>query len=93
VVDGVLLLENGSIGNAALRFTETAVSGKVDLYDGVPLRVHVSRRPTQVLIDGEEHPFEYDPERQCATFMEYYPDGPRPKPVAGYLREVRVVLQ
>jgi hypothetical protein len=93
VVDGVLLLENGSIGNAALRFTETVVTGKVDLYDGVPVRVHVSRRPTQVLIDGEEHPFEYDPERQCATFMEYYPDGPRPKPVAGYLREVRVVLQ
>ena len=46
--------------------------------------VHVSRRPTQVLIDGEEHPFEYDAERQCATFMEYYPDGPRAKPVAHF---------
>ena len=93
VVDGVLLLENGGIGNAALRFTETAVTGKVDLYDGVPVRVHVARRPTQVLIDGEEHPFEYDAERQCAAFMEYYPDGPRAKPVAGHLREVQVVLQ
>jgi hypothetical protein len=93
MVDGVLLLENGGIGNAALRFTERAVTGKIDLYDGVPVRIHVSRRPTQVLIDGEEHPFEYDAGGQCATFMEYYPGGPRAKPVTGHLREVQVVLQ
>ncbi len=93
VVDGTLVLENAGIGDAALRFTEAAVTGKVDLYDGAPLRVHASRRPVRVLIDGEEHPFEYDAEQQCATLIEYYPDGPRAKPVAGYLREVQVLLQ
>jgi len=92
-VDGVLLLENGSIGHAALRFTEKTVTATMELYDGVPVRVHAPRRPARVLIDGEEHAFEYDPERQCVTFIEYYPDGPRAKPVAGYLREVQVVLQ
>jgi hypothetical protein len=93
VVDGVLLFENGGIGHTALRFTETAVAGKMDLYDGVPVRIRVPRRPTKVLIDGEEHEFQYDPEGQCVTFLEYYPDGPRAKRAAGTLREVQVVLE
>jgi hypothetical protein len=91
--DGVVLFENDRIGDAALRFTDSCITAKMDLYDGAPVRVHAPRRPARVLIDGEEHEFEYDPERQCVVFIEYYPDGPRAKPLAGYLREVQVVLQ
>jgi hypothetical protein len=93
VVDGMLLFENGGIGHAALRFTEAAVTGKMDLYDGVPVRVRVARRPAKVLIDGEEHEFQYDAQTQSVTFMKYYPGGPRAKRVAGTLREVQVLLQ
>jgi len=55
--------------------------------------VHVPARPTKVLIDGQEREFQYDPAGHSATFLVYYPDGPRAKPAAGSLREVQVLLQ
>jgi hypothetical protein len=91
--DGVLVFENGSIGDAVLRFAERSVTAKMDLYDCIPVRIHVPRRPTRVLIDGEEHEFEYEPDRQCVTFIEYYPDGPRVKLADGHLRDVQILLQ
>ena len=91
-VDGVLVFENASIGDAALRFTDASVTGKMDLCDCIPVRIHVPRRPTRVLIDGEEHEFEYEPGRQCVTFIEYYPDGPRVKLTDGHLCDVQILL-
>jgi hypothetical protein len=91
-VDEVTLFENGGIGDAAIRFTDTAVEGSMDLFDGVPVKIRVPRRPTRLLIDGAEREFEYDAEHQVVTFFIYYPDRPTVPRAPGNRRGVQILM-
>ena len=63
--DGVLLFETNSAGHAVLTFSQNLVTAKLNIYDNVTLRIHVPQRPAKVLVNGEERPFEYEPDSQC----------------------------
>ncbi|MFB3882371.1 MAG: right-handed parallel beta-helix repeat-containing protein [Armatimonadota bacterium] len=61
-VDGVVLFEHNSTGHVALRFTDTSVSVRLDLWEGGHAWVHAPRRPVKVLVNGDDCSFEYDAE-------------------------------
>ncbi len=64
---GALLFETDSAGHAVLTFGDDGVEAKLDVYDGVKLRIHVDRAPTKVLVNGEEQPFTYEAEASCVS--------------------------
>ncbi len=79
--DGVLLFETNSAGHAVLTFSQNLVTAKLSIYDNVTLRIHVPQRPAKVLANGEERPFEYEPDSQCVKIE------------GGALHEVRIPFE
>ncbi len=64
-INGAVIVDSPSAGDATLTFTDTAITGRVRLGGGEGVRIHVPSRPVKVLAGGREQAFEYDPDAEC----------------------------
>ena len=66
-VDGVVILDSPTAGNATLTFTDRTITGRLGLGDGEEVRIHAPGRPVKVLANGQEQEFGYDAGAQCVV--------------------------